>query len=1763
MSRVPTTLEEENGSDADADAEETADEGVTSDTPRPKKKRRRMRLPRRNIVGAESAPNTPHMGPTALDVDDSPIQMRRLDFTHRRATMGDVQDGIVSEGEGRERLRDRAWRRGASFVTGNRSPGAPGDYAGEGNVVGPSERRITHARRRSAFTGSLAGLGGGGISDGDTIDTPKRPFFNTGRASTYGAQKWKAAKDLIRQLRQKKDDRFDYHKSAELVAELRAGAPAVLMLASMLQRDEHGNRRIPVLLEQIKVRITDSRPAEEDGDLGRHWLFTIGLEYGSGASRMRWTVVRSVRDIYNLHWKYKFTRNSDNAPARSDSARLKQPKFPWVAFPYLRKARNVNDWSDEEEEATATAAPSVVLGDDGQAESVLATTHEAASELDHHVGGAGDDGADDMSHPPQNNQGGGQDGVSDAENRLPRRKSRGLLGIGMRRRSTAGLTDQGEMSGAEGAVAAEASLSKLKYAERQRKCLEKYLQELIRWLMFRPDSNRLCRFLELSALGVRLAAEGTYHGKECYLHIQSSKGLDFRRVLTPRAVMARHTRKWFLVRQSYIVCVESPENMNVYDVYLVDSKFRIASKPNALKKQLGWLSRKKPKTRDGDGGDGGDDGEAHDDGDEHDGGGDGDGGSQGGHNDLSQEQPAGTHHRLMIYTSERKVKLFSRYHTVMKQFEEAINAMVRQTSWSLHNRFDSFAPVRTGVFAQWLVDGRDYMWNVSRAISMARDVIYIHDWWLSPELYLRRPAAISQKWRLDRLLQRKAREGVRVFVIVYRNVERAIPIDSEYTKHSLLNLHPNIFVQRSPNQLKKNQFFFAHHEKLVIVDHDVAFVGGIDLCYGRWDCPQHPISDDKPTGFEDPKVPGEPVLKDAEHCQLYPGKDYSNPRVRDFFRLHEPYEEMYDRSVVPRMPWHDIAMQVVGQPARDMTRHFVQRWNYLRRGRKPTRPLPFLLPPPDARRQDLTALGLTGTCEVQMLRSAGEWSSGIVEPERSIQTAYLKMIEDSEHFIYIENQFFISSTAVDTTPIENRIGDALVRRIERAHENGEAWRAVILIPLLPGFESEADHPDGTSIRLIVHCQYATICRGPDSIFGRLLGQGIDPTAYIEFYSLRQCGAINGVLKTEQLYIHAKCIIADDRVALIGSANINERSMMGDRDSEVAAIVRDTDMIQSRMAGKPYLVGRFAHTLRMRLMREHLGLDVDAILEQERQADIDAKAAFEQEMSQIYHGLDDNTVSEKKKGKRRSTGADASASTLPSNPSQLPRLPSFNHEASDLQRASDSDDDGESGVSPRAGSPTPSDTDPRVQGNSAHEREVDGYGLDRWKSASATGLDQGRDSVIVDGREVLVRNINPEGRGTLDAPVHHHHRHRSASRGRHQGSSQARAPTDGRDPSRSTDQPPPRSSMGDETSPYADAAPPSTRPTSTQPPSSHPLVEEITPADIGQDCMRDPLDPTFVEDVWNRVAGNNTLLYRCVFRCQPDSDVLNWTDYQMAKKYNREMVQVLEGDHGSVAGSADNGKRPEVNPNAPGAVAAAGISAPGPIATAMAAAEKAVEHVPGVNISEKNTAAGNTNTSPNMNPTPTIVTPDDHNSGAEMDEKAAVRSRKPRPENIDTEKLAAASRPPDQPFPDMSVPNDTQFPAYDGAASSLPAATLHPSDNSNAPPRQPSRERHTTFSSLTRPRTTSRSSGGGTSGIVNSVRHRKRATTKGSVAKGIIPGLPGGAPFNEMPTRDEAEELIGLVQGTLVQFPYRWLEIEDENGNWGYPVDGVAPLAIYD
>jgi len=53
------------------------------------------------------------------------------------------------------------------------------------------------------------------------------------------------------------------------------------------------------------------------------------------------------------------------------------------------------------------------------------------------------------------------------------------------------------------------------------------------------------------------------------------------------------------------------------------------------------------------------------------------------------------------------------------------------------------------------------------------------------------------------------------------------------------------------------------------------------------------------------------------------------------------------------------------------------------------------------------------------------------------------------------------------------------------------------------------------------------------------------------------------------------------------------------------------LLHSSMAGKPFKVGRFVHTLRVRLMREHLGIDVDSMNEEDLMATKPRKPVYDQ------------------------------------------------------------------------------------------------------------------------------------------------------------------------------------------------------------------------------------------------------------------------------------------------------------------------------------------------------------------------------------------------------------------------------------------------------------------------------------------------------------------------------------------------------------------------
>uniref|UniRef100_A0A5B7BP60 phospholipase D n=1 Tax=Davidia involucrata TaxID=16924 RepID=A0A5B7BP60_DAVIN len=513
----------------------------------------------------------------------------------------------------------------------------------------------------------------------------------------------------------------------------------------------------------------------------------------------------------------------------------------------------------------------------------------------------------------------------------------------------------------------------------------------------------------------------------------------------------------------------------------------------------------------------------------------------------------------------------------------------------------------------------------------------------------------------------------------------------------------------------------SHHEKLVIVDYHICFIGGLDLCFGRYDTIEHKVGDYPPF--------------------IWPGKDYYNPRESEPNSWEDTMKDELERGKYPRMPWHDIHCALWGPPCRDAARHFVQRWNHAKRNKAPNeQTIPLLMPhhhmviphymgrsreidieignvevkPKDIGRQDsfsswsplqdiplllpqeadgldasninnnLNGLGMNQyqyhldqpsrvgqsisssfqkskieplipdmqmkgfiddldsmdlqsemtldaaaqsdmqisddwwetqergyqvvsvdetaqvgprtPCRCQVIRSVSHWSAGTSQTEDSIHRAYCSLIEKAEHFVYIENQFFISGLSGDEI-IQNRVLEALYRRIMQAHKEQKCFRVIIVIPLLPGFQGGLDDGGAATVRAIMHWQYRTISRGKNSILHNLSALlGPKTNDYISFYGLRTYGRLSdgGPVVTSQVYVHSKVMIIDDHIALVGSSNINDRSLLGSRDSEIGVLIEDKDFLESSMNGKPWKAGKFAFSLRLSLWLEHLGLHAGEI-----------------------------------------------------------------------------------------------------------------------------------------------------------------------------------------------------------------------------------------------------------------------------------------------------------------------------------------------------------------------------------------------------------------------------------------------------------------------------------------------------------------------------------------------------------------------------------------
>ena len=652
------------------------------------------------------------------------------------------------------------------------------------------------------------------------------------------------------------------------------------------------------------------------------------------------------------------------------------------------------------------------------------------------------------------------------------------------------------------------------------------------------------------------------------------------------------------------------------------------------------------------------------------------------------------------------------------------------------NIYHSFATQKSNCRAKWFIDGESYFSYLYTQLKSASESIYITDWFLSPPVALKRPINYDQFLdekndykknltfdnvsRLMDLLYLLAKRGVKIYILLFYEISLALPLNSLYAKTTLTNLHPNIKVTRHPKG--SSSILWSHHEKLVIIDQKIAFVGGLDLCWGRYDTNEHPI-------VEEERI---------DKIYYYPGADYMSERTSEMKNVDKFNEEQIDRNKYPRIGWHDIQTMVEGPIVSDIMRHFVERWNFARSVKrnnqlvgvgvsvwtkrtytqvkmKPKiyedlknninnedkndniiqrnetiqfKNLNFindiindnksknnknknnniifddedddefkfenpnkitrnsLKPNSEEENKKESHLGfnylknklknkyedykkknniqnkdmkikqkvfllneedikddsIPSNFKIQALRSGCSWSIGLADTERSILQGYYKLIDTAKHYIYIENQFFISKPFSEEERnesglnlqklVQNEIALHIRNRIERAHENKENFKVFICIPLLPGFPGEPNENNTLDAVLKHTLQSIGNNKGMSliEILKKKIGDNFDK--YIYFFSLRNHGVLNGIPVTEIIYIHSKLLIVDDEKVLIGSANINDRSMLGTRDSEFAVIIEEEKNFKSKMNNKDFNGSNYAISLRKALMAEHLNLDIN-------------------------------------------------------------------------------------------------------------------------------------------------------------------------------------------------------------------------------------------------------------------------------------------------------------------------------------------------------------------------------------------------------------------------------------------------------------------------------------------------------------------------------------------------------------------------------------------
>ena len=246
----------------------------------------------------------------------------------------------------------------------------------------------------------------------------------------------------------------------------------------------------------------------------------------------------------------------------------------------------------------------------------------------------------------------------------------------------------------------------------------------------------------------------------------------------------------------------------------------------------------------------------------------------------------------------------------------------------------------------------------------------------------------------------------------------------------------------------------------------------------------------------------------------------------------------------PYCPWHDTTMLMRGPVASDLSELGRERWKAATdEVLKPMEPRECSWP------DGLPVMFEQVDIAISRTHAAYRNTAEI----REIEALYLDMIAAARRFIYFENQYFTSG----------KIAAAIAARMEEPNPP----EIVLVMPRTAEGWLEQVAMDAARLKLMAAIGHK------------------DPGNRFRIYVPVTKGG-------EDIYVHAKVAIVDDRLLRVGSSNLNNRSMGLDSECDVTI---DSALPANCHTG-PAIAG-----LRHRLLSEHLGCNEEQFSEAERQA----------------------------------------------------------------------------------------------------------------------------------------------------------------------------------------------------------------------------------------------------------------------------------------------------------------------------------------------------------------------------------------------------------------------------------------------------------------------------------------------------------------------------------------------------------------------------------